>query len=59
MLNTNAAAPRIDLFRLIFAVLVVMSVLAALCALLVHRFAMQQPIRLEEEPSGALATAVE
>ena len=38
VLNTNAATPGIDLFRLIFALLVVMSVLAALCGLLVHRF---------------------
>jgi MFS family permease len=37
VLNTNATAPGIDLFRFIFALLVVMTVLAALCGLLVHR----------------------
>ncbi|HEV8574492.1 MAG TPA: MFS transporter [Dehalococcoidia bacterium] len=41
VLNTNEAAPGIELFRLIFSVLVVMSVLAALSALLVHRFPVQ------------------
>jgi EmrB/QacA subfamily drug resistance transporter len=38
VLNTGDAAPGIDLFRLIFAVLVVMSVLATVCTLLIHRF---------------------
>lgn len=59
VLNTNEAAPGIGLFRLIFAVLVVMSVLAALCALLVHRFVAQQAWQVEEAPASALATAVE
>lgn len=54
VLNTNAAAPGIDLFRLIFAVLVVMSVLAALCGLLVHRF----PAHQRELPDEAQATAL-
>jgi EmrB/QacA subfamily drug resistance transporter len=42
VLNTNEAVPGIDLFRLIFAVLLVMSVMAASCALLIHRFASYQ-----------------
>ncbi|HEV8573949.1 MAG TPA: MFS transporter, partial [Dehalococcoidia bacterium] len=39
ILNTESGLPEIGLFRLIFAVLVGMSVAAVLCALLVHRFA--------------------
>jgi EmrB/QacA subfamily drug resistance transporter len=58
VLNTNDVAPGVDLFRLIFAVLVVMSVLAALCALLVHRFAVQQTPQ-PDVPAAALATALE
>jgi EmrB/QacA subfamily drug resistance transporter len=46
ILTTESGLPEIGLFRLIFAVLVVMSVLAALCAVLVHRF----PARLREAP---------
>jgi EmrB/QacA subfamily drug resistance transporter len=38
VLNTDEAAPSVDVFRLIFAVLVVVSVLATLSSLLVHRF---------------------
>jgi MFS family permease len=38
VLNTDGAAPSVDVFRLIFAVLVVVSVCATLCSLLVHRF---------------------
>lgn len=59
VLNTNDVAPGIDLFRLIFAVLVVMSVLAALCGLLVHRFAAAQQAPQPEPPATALATALE
>jgi EmrB/QacA subfamily drug resistance transporter len=58
VLNTNDAAPGVGLFRLIFAVLVVMSVLAAICALLVHRFASQQA-RHMEAPASVLANALE
>lgn len=57
ILNTNDVAPGIDLFRLIFAVLVAMSLLAAGCALLVHRFAAAPPAR--EQPVGALVAAVD
>jgi EmrB/QacA subfamily drug resistance transporter len=39
ILTTESGVPEAGLFRLIFAVLVVMSVAAAICALLVHRFA--------------------
>jgi EmrB/QacA subfamily drug resistance transporter len=42
VLNTNEAVPGIDLFRLIFAVLLAMSIAAAFCALLIHRFAAPQ-----------------
>jgi EmrB/QacA subfamily drug resistance transporter len=56
ILNTSEAAPGIDLFRLIFAVLVAMSLLAAGSALLVHRFAGQAPV---EQPSGTLVAAAE
>ncbi|MEX1193692.1 MAG: MFS transporter [Dehalococcoidia bacterium] len=59
ILNTHAAAPGIDLFRLIFAVLVVMSVLAALCALLVHRFPAHQGESREERPITSLAAAID
>lgn len=59
ILNTNDAAPGIELFRLIFAVLVGMSALALLCATLVHRFPVQQR-ELQEEPAApALAAAID
>lgn len=58
ILNTNDAAPSIDLFRLIFGVLVGMSLLAAVCSLLVHRFPARETPR-EEPPFGAVTAAVE
>src|SRR2546426_893242 len=51
VLNTNEAAPGVDLFRLILAVLVVVAVLGALSSLLVHRF----PRAEEEAPEVAAA----
>jgi len=57
ILNTNDAAPGIDLFRLIFAVLVVMAALAALSSLLVHRFPAQAQVREDTGPAVAVATA--
>jgi len=59
ILNTNDAAPGIDLFRLIFGVLVGMSLLAALCSLLVHRFPARQAELREEPPVATLAAAAE
>jgi phosphate/sulfate permease len=57
VLNTSGAAPGIDMFRLIFAVLVIMSVLAALCGLLVHRFPHHLREPSVEVPVTALASA--
>src|SRR5205809_592237 len=51
VLNTNDAAPGVDLFRLILAVLVIVAVLGALSSLLVHRF----PRAEEEAPEVAAA----
>jgi EmrB/QacA subfamily drug resistance transporter len=59
ILNTNDAAPGIELFQLIFGVLVVMSVLAALCATFVHRFPAQPVTTREEPPIAALAAAID
>ena len=59
VLNTGEAAPGIDLFRLIFAVLVVMSVLGTLCTLFIHRFPSKQ-LETEDEPRVAeLAAATD
>jgi len=57
VLNTGEAAPGIDLFRLIFAVLVVMSVLAALCAVFIHRFPVQHLERQDDESLVAALAA--
>ncbi len=57
VLNTNGAAPGIDLFRLIFVVLVVMSVLAVLCTLFIHRFPAQYHETLENEGRVAAVAA--
>ncbi|TMB70499.1 MAG: MFS transporter [Chloroflexi bacterium] len=57
VLNTNEAAPGVDLFRLIFAVLVVVAVLGALSSLLVHRFPRSQEEMAEVQPAPALAPA--
>jgi len=54
VLNTNDAAPGVDLFRLILAVLVIVAVLGALSSLLVHRF----PRAEEEAPEVAAAPAL-
>ncbi|TMG04284.1 MAG: MFS transporter [Chloroflexi bacterium] len=54
VLNTNDAAPAVDLFRLILAVLVIVAVLGALSSLLVHRF----PRAEEEAPEVAAAPAL-
>ena len=59
VLNTNAAAPGTGLFRLIFALLVVMSVLAALCGLLVHRFPKREDQAQYESQLLELATAID
>ncbi|HEY8768870.1 MAG TPA: MFS transporter [Dehalococcoidia bacterium] len=59
VLNTNAAAPGTDLFRLIFALLVVMSVLAALCRLLVHRFPKREDQAQDESQLLDLAAAID
>jgi phosphate/sulfate permease len=59
VLNTNAAAPGTDLFRLIFALLVVMSVLAALCRLLVHRFPKREDQAQDESQLLELAAAID
>ena len=59
VLNTNAAAPGTDLFRLIFALLVVMSVLAALCGLLVHRFPKREDQAQDESQLLDLAAAID
>jgi EmrB/QacA subfamily drug resistance transporter len=54
ILNTGSDLPATGLFRMIFAVLVVMSMAAALCALFVHRFAAER----YEAPSGPSVSAV-
>jgi EmrB/QacA subfamily drug resistance transporter len=54
ILNTGSDLPEIGLFRMIFAVLVVMSAAAALSALFVHRFATQH----HEPAPGASIPAV-
>jgi EmrB/QacA subfamily drug resistance transporter len=54
ILNTDSDLPEIGLFRMIFAVLVVMSAAAALSALFVHRFATQH----HEPAPGASISAV-
>jgi MFS family permease len=59
VLNTNSATPGTDLFRIIFAVLVVMSVLAALCGLLVHRFPKREDQVQDESQLLALARAID
>lgn len=58
VLNTDAETAGIGLFRIIFAVLVAMAVLAVLSALMVHRFAEAQE-ETREAPAPALATALE
>jgi len=57
VLNTNEAAPEVGLFRLIFAVLVVVAVLGALSSLLVHRFPQAHEEVPEVAPLSALARA--
>jgi MFS family permease len=59
VLNTNGAVPGIDLFRLIFAVLVAMSVLGAFCTFLIHRFPTEQRAQRDEARVASLATATD
>jgi MFS family permease len=59
ILNTSEAAPGIDLFQLIFAVLVIMSVLAVAFGLLVHRHARHPGETPAEAPVSALVAASE
>lgn len=62
ILSTGGAAPEIGVFRLIFGVLVVMSVLAGATTLFIHRFPPQEPPAETEplppvtEPAAAGAT---
>jgi EmrB/QacA subfamily drug resistance transporter len=55
VLNTSDAAPSIDLFRAIFAVLVIVSILATLSSLLVHRYAEHREQPTTEPLAPALA----
>ncbi len=57
VLKTDGAAPGVDLFRLIFAVLFVVSILAALCSLLIHRFYRSHEETLPMRPAQSLARA--
>lgn len=56
ILSSNEAAPEIGVFRLIFGVLVVMSLLAAVTTLFIHRFPPREPA-VEIEPLPASASA--
>jgi MFS family permease len=56
ILSTDEAAPEIGVFRLIFGVLVVMSVLAAATTLFIHRFPPHEPA-IETEPLPFLTGA--
>jgi len=62
VLNTESGAPEVGLFRLIFAVLVVMAVLAAASALFIHRFPSDTRVLAPAPPiatmSGAQPTEV-
>jgi EmrB/QacA subfamily drug resistance transporter len=56
VLNTDAAAPDVGVFRVIFAVIVVMALAALVCSLFVHRFP-DERLRAQEavesnEPAG-------
>jgi hypothetical protein len=55
VLNTDAAAPDISVFRVIFAVVVAMAVLALVCSLLVHRFPDERMLAPQGAPSGDTA----
>ncbi len=59
LLNTNESAPGIDLFRAIFVVLVVVSVLATLSSLLIHRYAEHREEPIIDAPASALARAAD
>ncbi len=54
VLNTEGAVPDIGLFRLIFAVLVVMSIPAFLCSFLIHRF----PPEIDRPPAADTAELI-
>ncbi|HET9476424.1 MAG TPA: MFS transporter [Dehalococcoidia bacterium] len=54
ILSTDEATPEIGVFRLIFGVLVVMSVMAAATTLFIHRFPPHEP-STESEPLAVLA----
>jgi EmrB/QacA subfamily drug resistance transporter len=57
ILNTDNAAPGIDLFRIIFGVLVAVSVLATISSLFVHRFASPREAAATATPEVAPALA--
>jgi sugar phosphate permease len=59
ILNTDSDLPEVGLFRMIFAVLVVMSAAAALSALFVHRFAIQRYEPAPEASVSAVPAAAE
>ncbi len=55
ILSSDGAAPEIGVFKVIFAVLLVMSVLAALTTLMIHRFPPhERTIEVDPLPLGAL-----
>ena len=60
ILSSEEAAPEIGMFRVMFAVLLAMSVLAALTTLMIHRFPPQErTIEIEPLPFGAGQAAAE
>jgi hypothetical protein len=59
ILSSDAAAPEIGVFRLMFGVLLVMSALAALTTLFIHKFPSHAgPLDLEPLPVGAVSAEV-
>jgi sugar phosphate permease len=60
ILSSDEGAPEIGVFRVMFAVLLAMSVLAALTTLMIHRFPPQErTIEIEPLPFGAGQAATE
>jgi MFS family permease len=60
VLNTGSGTPEVGVFRLVFAVLVVMAVLAFACSLFIHRFPAERlraPAAPASAPAGASAAA--
>ena len=59
ILSSDAAAPEIGVFRLMFGVLLVMSVLAALTTLFIHKFPSHAgPVEMEPLPVSAVSAEV-